>query len=313
MSDVKVFVSYRRSGTAGHAGRLHDSLARRFGAQNVFMDVAGVDPGRSFAEVIRGFINESQALVAVIGGGWLSAVDAHGGRRLDDPEDWVRLEIETALAKGKLVIPVLVDGATFPSEADLPGDLAGLVRHQALALSDSAWDDGVRQLADAIDKAFPPEPAASPPAVPDYRYDVYLSYVDDPEDEAWVWDELVPRLERAGLRVAVAGDSSLPGVERLVAAEQGITAAKRTVVVLSAAYLRDRMAGFETVLAQTLGVDEGSYRVLPVTPPGAGDVRLPVRLGMLTILDLGHPRRSERNLDRLVAALQEPLPFHEPA
>ena len=313
VSDVKVFISYRRAGTSGHTGRLFDALARRYGKDNVFMDVAAVELGRSFADEIGTFIDQCQVAVVLIGPGWLNAVDAKGRRRLDNPEDWVRVEIETAMAKGRLVIPVLVDGATFPPAADLPGDLAGLVFHQALTLADSAWDDGVRRLVDAIDAAFPATAPEPPPTTADaYRYDAYISYVNDPQDEAWVWDELVPRLERAGLRVAVSGDSPTPGVERLVAAEQGIAEAKRTVVVASPSYLRDHMGNFENVLAQTMGVDEGSYRVLPVTPPGAGDVQLPMRLRMLTVLDLGHPRRAERNLDRLIVALQSPLPVRQP-
>ena len=75
----------------------------------------------------------------------------------------------------------------------------------------------------------------------------------------------MPRLEEAGLRVAVSGDVEAPGVARVVNVERGIAQAKRTVVVLSAAYLADDMADFENVLGQTMGIQEGSYRLLPVT------------------------------------------------
>lgn len=140
-----------------------------------------------------------------------------------------------------------------------------------------------------------------------FRYDAYVSYADREPDAAWVWDTLVPRLEGAGLRVAVSGDVEDPGVARVVNVERGIRQAKRTVVVLSDTYLADHMADFENVLAQTMGIQEGAYRLLPIKFQ-VDESRLPVRLGMLAALDLAHPRRAEREFDRLVQALQGPLP-----
>jgi hypothetical protein len=141
-----------------------------------------------------------------------------------------------------------------------------------------------------------------------FRYDAYVSYVDREPDATWVWDTLVPRLEEAGLRVAVSGDVEEPGVARVVNVERGIKQAKRTVVVLSATYLADYMADFENVLAQTMGVQEGTWRLLPVKTAPIDEGRLPTRLSMLTTLDLTHPRRAEREFGRLVRALQGPLP-----
>jgi hypothetical protein len=141
-----------------------------------------------------------------------------------------------------------------------------------------------------------------------FRYDAYISYVDREPDAAWVWDILVPRLENAGLRVAVSGDVEEPGVARVVNLERGITQAKRTVVLLSEAYLADHVANFENVVAQTMDVQEGTYRLLPVKSAPFDENLLPVRLSMLTTLDLVHPRRAEREFDRLVRALQRPLP-----
>jgi hypothetical protein len=118
----------------------------------------------------------------------------------------------------------------------------------------------------------------------------------------------VLRLEQAGLRVAVSGDVEEPGVARVVNVERGITQAKRTIVVLSEAYLSDHMADFKNVLAQTLGIQEGQYRLLPVTIEPGAEERLPVRIGMLSSVDLADARPGERNFNRLVAALQGPLP-----
>jgi hypothetical protein len=141
-----------------------------------------------------------------------------------------------------------------------------------------------------------------------FRYDAYVSYVDKEPDANWVWDTLVPQLEDGGLRIAVSGDVEEPGVARVVNVERGIKQAKRTVIVLSEAYLADYVADFENVVAQTMGIQEGSYRLLPVKIEAVDQDQLPVRLGMLTTLNLIHPRRAEREFGRLVRALKGPLP-----
>jgi hypothetical protein len=141
-----------------------------------------------------------------------------------------------------------------------------------------------------------------------YRYDAYVSYVDKEPDATWVWETLVPQLEGAGLRVAVSGDVEQPGVERVVSVERGISQSKRTVLVLSPAYLEDGMAHFENVLAQTMGVQEGAYRLLPIKTAPIDPDRVPVRLSMLATLDLTRPARAGREMQRLVTALQGPLP-----
>ncbi|MEE9615971.1 MAG: caspase family protein [Anaerolineae bacterium] len=141
-----------------------------------------------------------------------------------------------------------------------------------------------------------------------FRYDAYVSYVDQEPDGTWVWDTLVPRLEEAGLRVAVSGDVEEPGVARVVNIERGIKQSKRTIIVLSEVYLADYMADFENIVAQTMGVQEGTYRLLPVKIAPIDEGRLPTRLSMLTTLNLTHPRRAEREFGRLVRALQGPLP-----
>ncbi|MCX6031511.1 MAG: caspase family protein [Chloroflexi bacterium] len=141
-----------------------------------------------------------------------------------------------------------------------------------------------------------------------FRYDAYVSYVDKEPDAGWVWSTLAPRLEAAGLRVAVSGDVDEPGVARVVNIERGIRQAKRTVVALSDNYLADHVADFENVLGQTMGIEEGSYRLLPVKIGTLDPDKLPLRLRMLTLLDLTHPYRAEREFNRLVQALQGPLP-----
>lgn len=141
-----------------------------------------------------------------------------------------------------------------------------------------------------------------------FRYDAYISYVEKEPDETWVWDTLVPKLKEAGLEIAVSGDSEKPGIAHVINVEQGIQQSKRTIVVLSETYLTNNMAEFENTLGQTMGLQEGTYRLLPVKAMPLDTSRLPVRLSMLTTLDLAHPRRAEREFTRLIEALRQPLP-----
>ena len=140
-----------------------------------------------------------------------------------------------------------------------------------------------------------------------FRYDAYISYANRGQDAAWVWETLVPRLEKAGIRVAISGDVEEPGVARVVNIERGIRQSKRTVVVLSDAYLNDNVSDFENVLAQTMGLQEGRHRLLPVRIAQLSENQVPVRLNMLTTLDMTRPQYMEREFARLVQALQGPL------
>lgn len=142
-----------------------------------------------------------------------------------------------------------------------------------------------------------------------YHYDAYISYVEQEPDDTWVWDILIPRLEKVGLRIAVSGDSEDPGVARVVNVERGISQSKRTIVVLSKAYLDDAMARFENILGQTMGIQEGTYRLLPVHFEPIDVSKLPTRLSMLSTLHLSHPHRAEKGFNRLINALREPLPL----
>src|SRR5215469_6484534 len=138
-ANAKVFISYRREDAAGHAGRLYDRLKERF-PRRVFMDVGEIAPGSDFVDAIERGVSECKALVAIIGNNWLN------GNRLRDPHDFVRLEIGAALNRGIRVVPVLVRGAHMPTAADLPEDLALLLRRQAISIGDEDWDSGCERL-----------------------------------------------------------------------------------------------------------------------------------------------------------------------
>lgn len=144
MNDI--FISYRRDDSAGHAGRLFDGLKERCGAEHVFMDVTDLRPGQDFAVELEQAVGRADCLLALIGPRWLEMIDASGRRRIDDPDDLVRREIASGLAKGATVIPVLVHGAAMPRAAQLPEPLQPLVRRQAIELSDQRWDSDLREL-----------------------------------------------------------------------------------------------------------------------------------------------------------------------
>ena len=145
-SPLRVFLNYRRDDASGHAGRLYDLLAARYGADRVFMDIDAIPLGSEFGETINRAVASCDVLIALIGRDWLEARDEGGHRRLDDPDDFVRREIESALAQGVVVVPASVQGAEIPRAHELPPSLAPLTRRQGFQLSDLGWQDDVDRL-----------------------------------------------------------------------------------------------------------------------------------------------------------------------
>ncbi|HEY6685843.1 MAG TPA: SUMF1/EgtB/PvdO family nonheme iron enzyme [Propionibacteriaceae bacterium] len=149
-STGRIFISYRRDETAYPAGWLYDRLADHFGAPQIFKDVDSIQLGDDFVQVINRAVGSCDVLLALIGAQWLSITDVHG-RRLDDPNDFVRLEIEAALTRNVRIIPILVAGAKMPRADELPVGLAGLARRQALELSPSRFDYDLSRLLKVLD------------------------------------------------------------------------------------------------------------------------------------------------------------------
>jgi hypothetical protein len=151
---ASIFISYRRDDSAGYAGRIFDTLSERFGKDEVFMDVDDIKAGQDFYQVIQETESRCAVLLAIIGKNWLTATGADGRPRLSDPNDFVRLEIAAGLRGGPhgkpRVIPVLVGAATMPRAEDLPEELAGLSRIEALSIEDSRFHQDVSQLIEAI-------------------------------------------------------------------------------------------------------------------------------------------------------------------
>jgi len=146
-----IFISYRRDDAAGHAGRLADNLVERFGKNRIFRDIDNIEPGEDFVKVIENAVGSCDILLAVIGRNWLSP---NGSGRLNNPNDFVRLEIATALRRDIRVIPVLVQRASMPKPEDLPDDLDNFTRRNAVELTDLRWQSDVEQLISVMERVL---------------------------------------------------------------------------------------------------------------------------------------------------------------
>jgi TIR domain/Domain of unknown function (DUF4190)/Tetratricopeptide repeat len=136
----RIFISYRRQETAWPARQLYDVLVEHFPAEQVFKDVDNIEPGEDFVERITAAVGLCDVLLVLIGPQWLTMTDEDGQRRLDNSEDYVRLEIETALTRKIRVIPILVDDARIPRVNELPATLAPLVRRNAVEINPITFD-----------------------------------------------------------------------------------------------------------------------------------------------------------------------------
>src|SRR6185503_19726772 len=177
-----IFISYRREDAEGQAGRLFDDLVAQFGNDSVFMDVAGLEPGRDFRRAIDQQVASCGVLLALIGRDWLDAQNESGKRRLDDPSDFVRLETASALKRDIPVIPVLVRGASMPHADDLPQDLKELAYRNAVELTHARWDSDLQLLVKALTphvqtKSKPGEPSLPSTASTPQRRGIVLPLI----------------------------------------------------------------------------------------------------------------------------------------
>jgi len=145
-----IFISYRREDSIAYAGRLFDRLADRFGEERIFMDIDTMKVGLDFVEQIENAVQSCDVLIAVIGKNWVTIQDGEGNRRLDNPEDFVRVEIQAALERNIPVVPLLVGGAGMPKAKDLPPTIAKLSRRHAMKMSDERFRADVTRLIEQI-------------------------------------------------------------------------------------------------------------------------------------------------------------------
>jgi len=165
MAKKKVFISYRRDDAAGFSHAIHDRLVEFLPDERVFMDVHGIETGADFSKRLEAALAQCVVLLVLIGKRWAGS-DESGGSRLQDPQDWVRLEVASALRRGITVIPVLLDGASMPTERTLSEELRPLTRLNAVDVRTSRLNADVWDLTGSVMKALgetwpPAEPGAA--------------------------------------------------------------------------------------------------------------------------------------------------------
>lgn len=151
---TSIFISYRRADSMAYTGRIYDRLVNAFGARHVFKDVEDIPPGEDFRSVLDKALTVADVVLIVIGPQWLMLTDDEGKRRLSDVNDFVRIEVETALKRSDvLVIPVLVNNATMPSADSLPAALKDLAfRNSVVVRNDPDFNPDINNLITAIEK-----------------------------------------------------------------------------------------------------------------------------------------------------------------
>lgn len=180
-----VFINYRREDAPAWARLIYERLMGRFGRKRVFFDVKSIELGVDFVEVLSNRIGDCDALVAIIGKGWLT--QRRRQRRIDDPNDFVRIEIEAALTRKIPVVPVFVDGAVMPNEKTLPAKLKALARHQGIRISHEHFDSDIEVLTKGLALFDAPPvslPTSSEPLGDHASYkDVFVSYASEDRKE----------------------------------------------------------------------------------------------------------------------------------
>jgi hypothetical protein len=161
---MKTFISYRREDSRHVADRIYDRLAAHFGKETVFKDVDSIPLGVDFRRKLQEAVAQCSVMVVVIGDHWLTLTDKTGQRRLDDENDFVRIEIETALQRRIVVVPILVDGARMPSTNDLPPSLGELTFQQGTTIrADPDFHRDLDRLTVALEThGIKPQPMARP-------------------------------------------------------------------------------------------------------------------------------------------------------
>ncbi len=174
MTETRIFLSYRRSDASGHAGRLYDYLAGYFGGSRLFFDVDTIEAGVDFEKRIVSELDHLDAVLVLIGNQWLDVRDKQGKRRLDDPQDNVRLEVQMALEKNLQVIPVLLQGASMPASDALPEALCDLSLRNAVRLNDDHWKSDCQLLAGILQNVLHVPRSIKEQKIRKYRTIVFL-------------------------------------------------------------------------------------------------------------------------------------------
>lgn len=197
---MKIYMSYRRKDAGAHAGRLADRLIAHFGKDSVLSDALALHG--DLRDAIEREVRRADVVLVLMGRSWLHARNDDGERCLDSPSDFVRIEIECALRRDEVIIPVLVDEARMPSAEQMPDSLAAIIRRQGVSLgTDPDYHEDVDRLIGSIERlaarSHPTTASASRPA-PGPATSVFVSH--SAMDRTWVEREIVDPLHRSSIR-----------------------------------------------------------------------------------------------------------------
>jgi formylglycine-generating enzyme required for sulfatase activity len=224
-----IFISYRREDSIAYAGRLFDRLADRFGEERIFMDIDTMKVGLDFVEQIENAVQSCSVLIAVIGKTWVNIQDEEGHRRLDNPEDFVRVEIQAALERNIPVVPLLVGGAGMPKARDLPDPIAKLTRRHAMKMSDERFRADATRLVEQITDYLPSELGLSEPS---FRSD----RIKDQEMETISPEETIPITKsRSGSKSRIRSTSA--GKARSISGGQNVQVPEGMVLISRGPFL----------------------------------------------------------------------------
>ena len=160
---ARIFISYRRQDAKYQARSIYAAFAREVGRENVFMDVDSIPPGANFRKILKDWVDRCEVLLALIGPDWIDARDLQTGqRRLENPSDFVRIEIGQALGRDIPVVPVLLDGAPLPQVHQLPDDLKELCDRHAELVEYRTFDADVERLIKKLQLGVKPQPGPAP-------------------------------------------------------------------------------------------------------------------------------------------------------
>ncbi len=163
----RIFINYRRQDSESYVDRLHDHLLRHFESHDIFMDIESIEPGHDFVEVLENAVAACDVFLAVIGPQWLNLTLENGERRIDQWNDFVRIEIESALKQNKLVIPILVGQGKMPQTAQLPESIQLLARRHSIEMTRKHFAEDVDTLIEIIRKSLQPRLARKAKSSPE--------------------------------------------------------------------------------------------------------------------------------------------------
>jgi TIR domain-containing protein len=263
----RVYICYRRTDTAPFAGRLYDHLTDSFGEDQVLMDVDSIQPGGDWIRAIQQAVTSCEVLLALIGSSWLAATDQKGRRRIDDPDDYVRLQIETALHNQLFVVPILAgEGGLLPLEEDLPTEIQGLAMRQAVVLTNEHFRSDAARLISLLENILRTrtKQMRGPQAFLVPRKHIFVSYSH--RDQYWL-DRLLVHLrplERQG-RLELWNDRQIrAGDEWRIEIRKAIQSCQAAVLLISADFMASDFIYSDELTPLLEAGKERGVRIIPL-------------------------------------------------